>query len=457
MRRVGLLELPRAFVLAFGALLLLTAAAAAQSTQATSIKGSITAVEQDGFDLAGHHVIIGPNTQIVSARESTASARELRQSIAVGTLVHVEGVFVEGEHTFAAAKVTVQDAPGQKISGVGIIDRVLATGAEPVFRADGYVLHVTPSTELKFTGEVTALSDVGTNIGVRYEGAQGDNGEILLTRADFVKRKMKAPKRDIKTILAQAQAVSFPPGSMIDIDGSFSTEGNDQKRHKPEDRGGTCGWYPLSRDAQLQERVRTIGQELVPQYQRDLPRDDPAKIAFRFYVVEEPDIHTDLGCDGPGNKGLVLIAVDGMARLKNDDQLAAVLADRVAANMMRLHGMQMVDMEYIDAASLAEWGAPIAAGEDLLIGKVVLREVYRQIKGKRGRMALGYMTDAGFDPWQSPEAWKLLEPGRLPKDLSKLKYPWLSEYELEVLNREYKKPAGTAIGQASGSEQPDKN
>jgi hypothetical protein len=69
MRRVGLLELPRAFVLAFGALLLLTAAAAAQSTQATSIKGSITAVEQDGFDLAGHHVIIGPNTQIVSARE----------------------------------------------------------------------------------------------------------------------------------------------------------------------------------------------------------------------------------------------------------------------------------------------------------------------------------------------------------------------------------------------------
>jgi hypothetical protein len=125
--------------------------------------------------------------------------------------------------------------------------------------------------------------------------------------------------------------------------------------------------------------------------------------------------------------------------------------------MMRLHGMQMVDMEYIDAASLAEWGAPIAAGEDLLIGKVVLREVYRQIKGKRGRMALGYMTDAGFDPWQSPEAWKLLEPGRLPKDLSKLKYPWLSEYELEVLNREYKKPAGAATSQASGSEQPDKN
>ncbi len=35
-------------------------------------------------------------------------------------------------------------------------------------------------------------------------------------------------------------------------------------------------------------------------------------------------------------------------------------------------------------------------------------------------------------------------PGRLPKDLSKLKYPARGEYELEILAVEYKRPAASA-------------
>jgi len=38
-------------------------------------------------------------------------------------------------------------------------------------------------------------------------------------------------------------------------------------------------------------------------------------------------------------------------------------------------------------------------------------------------MALALMADAGFDPYQEPEAWRLLAPERLPKDLTKLKDP----------------------------------
>ena len=29
---------------------------------------------------------------------------------------------------------------------------------------------------------------------------------------------------------------------------------------------------------------------------------------------------------------------------------------------------------------------------------------------ERARMALGVMADAGYDPWQAPEAWRLMDP-----------------------------------------------
>jgi hypothetical protein len=38
------------------------------------------------------------------------------------------------------------------------------------------------------------------------------------------------------------------------------------------------------------------------------------------------------------------------------------------------------------------------------------------------------MADAGYDPYQAPEAWRLLAPERLPKDLARLKAPERSQY-----------------------------
>jgi hypothetical protein len=56
---------------------------------------------------------------------------------------------------------------------------------------------------------------------------------------------------------------------------------------------------------------------------------------------------------------------------------------------------------------------------------------------QRGRVALSLMEDAGYDPWQAPEAWRLLEPKKLPADLNSLKYPNRSGYQLGILNLQY--------------------
>jgi hypothetical protein len=52
-------------------------------------------------------------------------------------------------------------------------------------------------------------------------------------------------------------------------------------------------------------------------------------------------------------------------------------------------------------------------------------------------VALALMADAGYDPREAPETWRLLEPKQLPANLQSLKYPRLSGYQLGILNLQY--------------------
>ncbi len=406
--------------------------AADQLPDTVTIRGDIRAVQSaNEFDVAGYHVITPSDTQFVSFYGSKKDAVELRRCIEVGTYVEVSGLKDSSTHTVTAKKVLVHDDADRKISGFGVIDRMVTTGAGPVYYADGFALRVSPGTELRFSGGLTAMSEVGANIWVRYEGRRNDFGDLVLSSAEFIKPKPSKRKRNL---LLEAQAVTFPPGSLVDFDGSFQSV---RGKHRMEDAGGSCGWYPVPSDDALQERVRSIGMRVVPEYQRHLPLDDGAKIPFRFYAVDENDVRSDLFC----KEGLVMVPVKVIERLKNDDQLAALLADGVAANLQRQQARMQFDRGLIGAAELAvqlvvQGSAGYAGG--WAGGAIVTHEIQRKMERQRGRVALGLIADAGFDPWQAPEAWRLLGPGHLPKDLSKLKYPSRADYQLEILGLQYK-------------------
>jgi hypothetical protein len=62
-----------------------------------------------------------------------------------------------------------------------------------------------------------------------------------------------------------------------------------------------------------------------------------------------------------------------------------------------------------------------------------------QMEEQRGRIALALLADAGYDPRQAPEAWRLLDPKHAPADPSALAYPSRSGYQLGILNLQYKK------------------
>ena len=89
-------------------------------------------------------------------------------------------------------------------------------------------------------------------------------------------------------------------------------------------------------------------------------------------------------------------------------------------------------------------GEVAAFGVVGVAGVVIKHEILHKLEDQRGRMALGLMADAGYDPWQAPEAWRRLEPKQLPRDRSKLKYPGRAGYQLEILAMEYKRSAPAA-------------
>jgi hypothetical protein len=332
------------------------------------------------------------------------------------------------------AQPTTQSDPNRKISGFAVIDQIITPGAEPVFRAEGYTLRINSGTNLRFSSGPTSLNQLSANTWLRYEGHRNDSGEIVLLAAEFLKPNLHLSKRDPK--LSVAQVTTFPPGSMIDFDGSFRTGA---VKHRLEDVGGTCGtgWYPVAENSELQDRVRQIGLRIVPQYQRDLPDDDPAKIPFRFYAVQEGYIRSALSC----KDGLILIPTPVVGRMQNDSELAAVLADAVAVNLQRQNVQIQADMKWIAAAEAAAYATVGLAG---LTGAAIAAHPFlRKLEEQRGRIALALMFDAGFDPWQAPEAWRMLPPMDFPKHPSKLKYPERSKYQLEILHLQYKPSAGS--------------
>ena len=407
----------------------------AQEPMIPTLRGNITAVDPaGGFDVASYHVITSANTEFYVLQGPKKDPAMLRGEIQVGTYVQVIGDKDRHDRTVIAHQVKVR-SQDRTVSGSGVIDRMIAPGSQPVFRADGYVIRMAAGTDVRFSTGLSTIEDVAPGTWVRYEGRPNSSGELVAARLAFARPKLHGSKGDPASL---AQVTTFPPGSIIDFDGSFNTN---RAKKKPEDTpGGQCGWYPVLDVPAAQEHVRQIGLSLIPKYQRELPDDSPEKIPFRFYVVEEKELRSDLSC----HEGLVLIPGDVINRIQGQDQLAAVIADGVAASLQRQNARIGVELGLADAAEVVFFGGALGVA-----GAVVKHEIMRKLEDQRGRVALGLMADAGYDPWQAPEAWRRLDPKQLPKDLSRLKYPDTAGHMLEILNLQYRRdrqvaPAGSA-------------
>ncbi len=426
--------------------------AGAQQQRSDTVDGYITSAHPPtGFDVNGEHVITGPATTYgLAADKQTESDSPLRDAVQVGAYVYVTGK-AKGKTVLASA-VRFRDDWDKKLSGLAVIDKVISKGAEPIYRSDGYYIRITSATKATFQDSLKTMDDVGTNTWMCYEGKRDQGGVLIAATAQFIPAKpvkfkalkgwevndmgFQPPRSSLKSEPAPKD-ISQPPGDVSDEDAVMTEDGKVS--------WSTWGTqHKVPADQTLQARVRRVGMKLVPAYQRDLPAGHPSRIQFRFYAVDAAKTRTEI-CS---TEGLILIPKQLVERVRNDDQLAALLADGVAFNLQRQSARLVKDSRLLlDTAIAEDIASFFIPGVNLiaLAQTEKMSKILAEMEEQRGRVALALMADAGYDPWQAPEAWRLAAPKKLPADLDSLKYPSRSGYQLGILNLQYR-DAGAAGG-----------
>lgn len=407
----------------------------ARSSSDAVAEGYITQVHPpSGFDVNGQRVELAPDTAFGLRNAPVVSGDRLwRERIQPGAYVWVIGS-LNGRTKRAEADIVLFRADwDRRLSGLAVIDKVVSAGSEPVLQADGYRIRITKETAVSFLGDLKSLAEVTTNLWIEYEGKRDSDGLLLAAKVRFIPAK-PAKVKAIKG-LEEFDMKFQPPenGAADGANGAGPREGHVKI-------GAWKGSHAIPADSVLQGRVRRIGMSLVPAYQKELPAGDPSKIDFRFYAVKADKIR----CVVNSYEGLVLISTEAVRRLESDDHLAAVLADGVAFQIQRQAARIVAENRIFwsveaagHAASFLLPGVGIATS---IANARNASKVNEAMEEQRGRVALALMADAGYDPRQAPEAWRMLAPKKLPTNPSQLKYPDLAGYQLSILNLQYKKP-----------------
>lgn len=402
------------------------------------VEGYITSAQLPvSFKAGGRTVVLSRQTAFgVIGSDSTSISDPARNLLRIGAYVQVagsdQGAFVR---PIAASNIFVRDDRNEKLSGIGVITRVASTEPDPIYEADGYLIRVTPTTKVDFAGDLGSLREIVPNMWIHYTGKRDANGILDASRAQFFPAKptkFKAIKGvevvpvQMRPASAQAAATAPAPGpSDNSMDGASLQE--DQLL-----KVGLGRWHTIPAGQPAQERVHRIGMALVPGYQRQMDDSDPSKIHFRFFAVDDKNMRRAECLPD----GAIVVSMQAAERLGDDDQLAAVLADGIACNLQRQAARAVAENRIQLAAGVAAAFFP-PAGLAFTGRSIAVGDVEERFADERLRLALVLMQDAGYDPWQAPEAWRLLAPKKLPANLASLEYSDAGCYQISVLNLQY--------------------
>jgi hypothetical protein len=405
------------------------------------VKGYITAVHlPGGFYVNDCHVALSAQTGVGYIGDQVLeSDTPIREELRPGAYIEVIGDYDWRTKTARADMVFIFNERKRVRAGEGLILKVVSTGPEPVYRADGYLIRIGSASSVSFHSGLKRLSDVGPNTVLHYVGKVGADGILEATRARFT-RVEHGP-----------QGAPHTPSSGAPGSAAPSKEGAPR-----DDSAPACSdklaqtWRVVPPDQPLQERVARVGMSLAPAYQREMAGDDPAGIHFRFCAIDDEKMRSGYTLF---DKHTILIPRQAVERLQNDSQLAAVLAEGMA---------QILQVRGISKGEIADAGVgAVLTGTMIFVAPVsaagfateLIPERYREgametpVEDQRERIALGLIADAGYDPHQAPEAWRLLAPEHPAPNPQSLPYPLRSEHQLTVLATLYdRRPAPAAPG-----------
>jgi hypothetical protein len=193
----------------------------------------------------------------------------------------------------------------------------------------------------------------------------------------------------------------------------------------------------------MQSRVRSIGEKLVPKYQRELAATDETKIEFRFQVVMEDGWRESVAWPN----GIILVPRHVVWSMQNDAQLAAVLADNIAC-VLEGQTLHTLPAMHTTIAEDAVGGQAIILVQDTGINPIPwlfrkahnsgIDQVLPDKREQRARVSLALMNDAGYDVNEAPLAWWALADQK-SAGLQRVRLPDRSVYLYKILGETWHK------------------
>jgi hypothetical protein len=376
-----------------------------------ALDGYVTrAASPTDFDVNGFRVLTdGQTTFIQDVRTASGSAMTIMDAPQpyLGAHAQIYGKINSRQHTIRAETVEFVTAEGSEVKGGAVIDALPAPQAADaegkLIRADGHRILLTPKTTMKFDPPLASLADVQPNVWISYKGDRREDGIVVassatLTRNDRVVREEQArDKADYDPDAVAPDAKQSAAGKAF--------LGIDPRK------------IPPYHDDAMQARIARIGNSLVPQYQKDLPDTDPAKLRFRFQLVDEPKWRDVMIWPS----GVILVPRQVVERMENDSQLAEVLADGIARLLedqyYKLQSMKRKAVAFGVASTVAAGailGTATGAGE--------YGEAVQHAHEQSARVSLGLMSDAGYTLAEAPKAWWILS-SKKPKPMVDVQLP----------------------------------
>ena len=380
-------------------------------------------VSPSQLEVNGVPVLTTKSTKVSGhSGKSKAARADLNLYVGMPVVVHVKTN--EKTATITATSIVVRPETEREVTGTGIVDAVLPSPAgaaeDHLIRADGYSILISTKTAITFDPPIDRASAFQTNAWVRFQGTQRADGVVAADVIHFQANTVSDAQEKV------VEKWDYDPKA-VDPDQkqngwSKAFKGVDPKRLAPYD------------DAAMQSRVETIGAKLVPKFQRELSDADPAKIHFRFQVVDQSQWRDAVSLPS----GVILVPHQVVEKMQNDAQLATVLADNIASVLEKQLLRALPGRKKREGAQLASDAAGIfVPGLGLAVlaaNAAVTADQKRHFEDESGRVSLYLLHDAGYDVFEAPLAWLRLELLLAP-DGARL--PHRAEYLYKMLGEEW--------------------
>ncbi|MFQ5789507.1 MAG: tetratricopeptide repeat protein [Acidobacteriota bacterium] len=348
------------------AAILLAVLSSATPTLAAKLKGFVWDVQDSSLVVEGVRVTLGSWTKIERKNHKGISPDDLR----IGWEVEVEGE--EGGDGLDARKIKVKTERFRKVKINGYVEEV-----------DGKILAVEGRKVL--SEGMREARQIVPGMKLKGKGILLDDGSVQLSEFEVSPRGLEKGERDFLT-LASKELERLKEG-LVFYEGRL-----------------------------FQEYVNRVGHRLVPDW---VDRDE---LKFSFSIVDDPDLNAFALPDGT-----VVIHSGLLAVLENEAQLAAVLGHEIA-HVTHKHGyrgyrraqkMQWLVLGAAVAGAAIEAGSHRKPWEGPSVGRILfevgatlalaaaMNGHGRNLEDDADRIGLHYAVEAGYDPYQAPEVWRI--------------------------------------------------